>query len=110
MCVFTVHESGVSVNKTITVLPVCHRCTVPITITCCTVVASCYFTLATIESSKSLHPHMNHPPCFSVHFVSNDDSEVLQPLQTDKEGSTHNVLALDGGAINADEACDFTAY
>lgn len=29
LCVFTVHESGVSVNKTITVLPVCPRCTVP---------------------------------------------------------------------------------
>lgn len=34
MCVFTVHESGVSENKTITVLPVCPRCTVPLTITC----------------------------------------------------------------------------
>lgn len=39
------------------------------------------------------------------------DSEVLQLLQTDKEGAHTKFLALDGGALDAHgEACDFTAY
>lgn len=44
-CVFTVHESGVSVNKTITVLPVCPRRAVP------------------MSQSRHLRPHVNQILC-----------------------------------------------
>lgn len=111
LCVFTVHESGVSVNKTITVLPVLaaqflsrSRC------------GSIVLRLLPFnwESLQPPHPHVNqilHDFSTSLTLFrmneSEFNSEALQPLRTDKEGAHTS----DGGAIDAHgEACDSTAY
>lgn len=114
-CVFTVHESGVSVNKTITVLPVWPCCTVPFTITCCSFALFCIHLPEIHRFTTSSHE--SDPPRFHhfIHLVSKEWTKIRQWGATAvakqiKEGSTHtqSFETLDEGAIDADgEACDF---
>lgn len=79
-CVFTVHESGVSVNKTITVLPVWPCCTVPFTITCCSF-ALCFFWMHLPEIHRfTTSSHESDPPRFHhfIHLVSKEWTKIRQ--------------------------------